>query len=62
MGVLEEKRGDEEDVSSGDEGDDESPNGDSLKPKDKEDSDLLGQLMGGNPSSKDKPSIEEMAD
>ncbi|KAJ5166890.1 uncharacterized protein N7482_005671 [Penicillium canariense] len=61
LGVLEEKR--DSDVSfSGDEGDDESPNGDLKKSEAKGDSDLLGQLMGGNRPSTDKPSIEEMAE
>jgi hypothetical protein len=62
LGVLEEKRGDNEDSSSGDEGDDESPDGDSQKSKENADSDLLGQLMGAITCSSDKPTIEEMAD
>ncbi|KAJ5450129.1 uncharacterized protein N7458_006578 [Penicillium daleae] len=63
LGVLEEKRGENDDSSSADEGDDEGPDGDSQMSKDKGDSDLLGQLMGGITSkSTDKPSIEEMAD
>ncbi|KAJ5883648.1 uncharacterized protein N7473_010534 [Penicillium subrubescens] len=62
LGVLEEKRGDNEDSSSDDEGDDENPDGDSQKSKENADSDLLGQLMGAITCSSDKPKIEEMAD
>lgn len=62
LGVLEEKRGDNEDSSRGDEGDDESPDGDSQKSKENADSDLLGQLMGAITCSSDKPTIEEMTD
>ncbi|KAF3397759.1 hypothetical protein F1880_005931 [Penicillium rolfsii] len=62
LGVLEEKRDDNEDASSGDEGDDESPDGDSQNSKDHADSDLLGQLMGAITCTSDKPTIEEMAD
>lgn len=60
LGVLEEKRGDQED-SSGDEGDDEmGGTGSDKKGKDGEDADILGKLMGGKNADTDKPAIEDL--
>lgn len=57
--MLEEKRGDNGDSSSGDEDDAEDS---SKKSKTKGDSDVLGKLMGDRDSAVEKPSIEEMGE
>ncbi|KAJ5513908.1 hypothetical protein N7463_003460 [Penicillium fimorum] len=64
LGVLEEKR--DGDSSSEEESDDEEPRGATgaeKTPKEMNDSDIIGKLMGGKnkKSNTDKPSIEEMA-
>ncbi|KAJ5578164.1 uncharacterized protein N7459_007128 [Penicillium hispanicum] len=68
LGVLEEKRGDNDDTSS-DESENESPGATpstardaNKKPKAEEDSNVLGKLMGENESATDKPSIEEIGE
>lgn len=60
MGVLEEKRGENESSSCGGESDGDGSTESAKKLKNKVDSDVLDKLMGGKQSAADKPSIEEM--
>lgn len=70
LGVLEEKRGDNEVSSNNHESGGEGADGVSgsgaessnKKSKERGDSNVLDKLMGGKQSDADKPSIEEMAD
>lgn len=70
LGVLEEKRGDNEVSSNDHESDREGADGGSgfgagssnKEPTEKGDSNVLDKLMGGKQSDADKPSIEEMAE